>query len=147
MGFQIQFSSQKDQAATYVFFQKLHLYLWIIWILASIFIVCFSCYFSDVSGKSVEYTDPNKQWEACFIKAQEIIVPLNSTLEPVFAQVGGIRDEVTNQIRGLFYEGICNDNDLNNLFVAAGTLPPISPVFPVVPSPVLPVGQLLNSLR
>lgn len=139
MGFGFDFASEKSQASSYVFLQKVHIISWAFWLIAAIFVVCFSCLWSDISAKSALFTNPADQWQACFTASQQVVIPLDPKLIPVYQGVDDVIGNVGVVLLGANLTTSCSAS-------LAQSLVDVSNVRHFA-NPSIGIGQILNSLR
>jgi hypothetical protein len=147
----LRFSTEKSQALAYVRIQDLNQISIVLCIPMTLAIIAFSSYWADIAGRSTDYTDPTKDWQACFTQAQFITIPLNSTLTPVFQNILDAKSAASSCILGLVTNtggSYCaTKNGTSCVFDIVGSCTVPTPSFPVVNNVQLPAGSILNSLR
>lgn len=145
------FHDEKSQALAYVRIQDLNQISIVLCIPITLAIIGYSSYWADIAGRSTDYTDPTKDWQACFTQAQFITIPLNTTLTPLFQNIITAKNALSSCILGLVTDtdgSKCATSDGTScvLDIVTSCATP-TPAFPVVSNVQLPAGAIINSLR
>ena len=147
MSLGLNFANERDRVKTYVKLQQYHFASLVMWVPVALIIIFLSCTWSDISGQLATYDKPASQWQYCFTSAQNIYIPVNSTIQPTFNQIYASKAVFSGCVESLATTagGPCNTT-LGDVCVAGIQNDCLSSSIPAIGNPAVPQGSLLNSL-
>eukprot|EP01036_Dinobryon_divergens_P023765 gene23765-32150_t len=130
----------------FLWLQKLHSYIMVVYIPLCLAVVIYSCIWSDIFGKAGEYSDLSTDWQACMVQADYAYIPLKGLISSGQAKAGGFLK--TCVLTELFTPSQCQYNDTRVITCISNINSQCLQKIPSidVPNVGLPSGHFLTTL-